>query len=909
LSEPVATRAAILLPAPGSNHGKLSDVAREYMIAVRAELADAHWAGATGIETSVRMATCIDNLVRFIFDSATDRFSRRYARTRQHCAIIALGGYGRREQAPYSDVDLLVLHSGGTTPYIETVTEALLYTLWDAGLEVGHAVRSPQECVDLAKTDLTIKTALMDGRFIIGSTELAGAYETEVREVITAEDPRAFAEAKVAESRARHLRGGDSVAILEPNIKEGRGGLRDLHAARWIARAMRGVDTLEELCEIGVLTEKELKETSGSREFLLRLRNALHFLGDAKTDHLTFERQEAVGERFGFVAKGKRTPGDLLLRTFHTHAAVLDRIARDLSDRLVVEPERKPLLGRLTRRTLRPGVYVSGGRITAEDEALQSDPSNLIQVFGDCQRLGLPMSQDTRELVRKRARLVTAEVASGEACVSAFFEILRGKEHVFETLVAMHSSGVLGRFIPEFGRLFCMVQHDYYHIYTVDEHSLIGIRELEKLRAGEYVQESPFLTSIMRSCDVPELLFLGMMFHDIGKGLGGDHDEKGALMVRDISKRLRMHEDQRDALEFLVRNHLLMSEKAQREDVEDPQVVLPFVQEVGGSERLTLLYLLTFADMKAVGPKIWNGWRDHLLSELYRSSAEMFSKGTVTEADLEDRGARTRQRLLDRAAGDDERLRLAQFLDEMPSNYLVAHTDEVIVDHWRLYESIGTARFRVGVVHHPKRGFTEFTICAPDKRGLFSDVAASLMVNRLSVVDARPITSSHGWAIDVFRIDHRSEADVLSADTWTAVGESLDRLFSGELNAEEMVADRLRERGKRIGDADENTRAFVRVEIDNDLSEHFTVLDVYAVDRPALLFLISNAIYRQGLSIHMAKISTHMREVLDVFCVTDAAGAKVEDPARLEALCSAISSSAGHEQGKSEDSAPATLAI
>lgn len=910
MSGTTAAPTAMILPEPGSVTGKLSDIARDYVLAARTELAAAQWAGATGIEICDRMAHAVDDLVRFIFDSSTERFSRRYARTRQHCAIIALGGYGRREQAPYSDVDLLVLHSGGATPYIETVTEALLYTLWDAGLEVGHAVRSTEECVELAKTDLTIKTALMDGRFVAGSTELASAFHSEVVEVITADDPRGFAEAKVEESRLRHARAGGSVAILEPNIKEGRGGLRDLHAARWIARAMRGVDTLEDLCEIGVLTEKELSETAGAREFLLKLRNALHFLGDAKTDHLTFERQEAVGERFGFTTQGKQTPGDQLLRAYHTRAAVLDRIAGDLVDRLVAQPEKKPLLGRLTRRNVRPGVYISGGKLVTDPDVFKEDPVNLVRVFADCQRLAVPMSQVTRDLVRRRARLLTAELAGGKECVAAFFEILRAKEAVFETLVAMHASGVLGQFIPEFGRLFCMVQHDYYHIYTVDEHSLIGIRELERLRAGDFAAESPFLTNVMRSCDAPELLFLGMMFHDIGKGLGGDHDEKGALMVRDISRRLLMHEDHCDALEFLVRNHLLMSEKAQREDVEDPQVVLKFVQEVGSSERLKLLYLLTFADMKAVGPKIWNGWRDHLLGELYVSSVEMFDKGIVTEAELEARGARVRDRVLAGAAGPDEKQRLAGFLDQMPPSYLVAHTDEIIVDHWRLYESVGNARFRTGFVHYPKRGFTEFTICAPDKRGLFSDVTAALTVNQLNVVDSRLITSSRGWAIDVFRIDHSSsEADALSAETWSAVGESLDRIFSGDLDAEEMVAERLRKRGKRIGDASEARRSFVRVEADNDSSESFTVLDVYAVDQPALLFLISNAIYRQGLSIHMAKISTHMREVLDVFYVTDAEGNKLIDPARLEAVCEAISSSVRYSSGDPDDSQTASRVI
>lgn len=882
-------RSGILLPAPGSVEGKLSDVARDYVAAVLEELADAHWAGASGTETSFRLATCIDNLIRFVFESGTERFARRYARTRQQCAVFALGGYGRREQAPYSDVDLLVLHSGRVTPYIETVTESLLYTLWDARLEVGHAVRGVADCVALARTDLTIKTSLLDGRFLCGSPELAGVYETQVRQVIAAEDVDGFTGAKLSEMRGRHAGAGGSVFILEPSLKEGQGGLRDVHVARWIGMVTRGVISFEDFANADILTSHEFEELSAALEFLLKVRNGLHFDAGQKVDQLTFERQESVGAKLGYEARESSTPGDLLLRDFHHHAALVARTTLDVVQRLMAPPEKARLRDRFTRRGIRPGVSVSSNMLAAENSYVEESPANLIRVFADCQRQECDFAPATREAIRLTADQLTADVAEDAACVDIFFEILRAPYGVFRTLASMNRLGVLGKLIPEFGRLFCMVQHDYYHVYTVDEHSLIGIRELEKVRDGEFAKQSPYLTSTMRQCDVPELLYLAMMFHDLGKGFGGDHDEKGALMVREISKRLRMHEDHREALEFLVRNHLLMSDTAQRHDIEDPSIVLDFVRAVGTAENLRLLYLLTFADMKAVGPAVWNGWRDHLLAELYRRAVDMFDRGTVTEADIDSRSERTRVRLLERTEGAAEESSMSEFLRSMPANYLVGTTDAHIVDHWRLFQSLDDAMYRYGVVHHTERGFTEFTICAPDRAGLFSNVTGALSAAGLSILAARLATSSGGWAIDVFRIDHEaSEVDVAAPEVWTDVGHNLDQIFSGKQGARELVAASIEERGHRIGDKAPAGRGFVRVELDNEKSADFTVLEVYAGDRPSLLFLISDAIYRHGLSVHMAKISTHLTQVLDVFYVTDTGGHKVEEASLARTIATAI---------------------
>lgn len=875
----------MLLPAPGSVGGRLSDVSLRYLNAVRDQLEAAHWAGASGVDTVTRLAAGLDHLIRFLFDASIERYTKRYARTRQHCAVFALGGYGRREQCPYSDVDLLVLHSGGVTPFVETITESLLYTLWDARLQVGHAVRSAAECVSLASSDLTIKTALLDGRYLCGSPELAGEFEKAVRRKLRETEVEGFTVAKLAESKSRIEKGGGSVFILEPNVKEGQGGLRDLNTALWIARVKRDVADLEGLREQDIVTVREYEELSAAREFLLRTRTALHFLGQGKFDQLTFERQQTIGERFGYKAEGNKTAGDMFIRAYYQHAAVMARTTDDIVDRLLAPPERTGLLERLVKqRTLRSGVSIVSGRLVVDERAIDADPVNLIAVFRDCQRHDVRLSARARDLVRQKAELLTPEVAQSRPAVDSFFEILRAKEGVYDALAQMNRLGVLGRMIPEFGRLFCMVQHDYYHVYTVDEHSLIGIRELEGLRNGDLQDKSPFLTQTMRECDRPELLFLAMLFHDLGKGYGGDHDERGAVMVRDIADRLQMHEDDRATLEFLVRHHLVMSMLAQTRDIQDPDLVLDFVAQVGTAENLTLLYLLTFADMRAVGPQIWNSWKDHLLAEFYRSAVEVFDKGLVDQANMQSRAERTRERLLERAAGEAERERLAQFLDSLPTSYFLGNQDEKIIDHWRLFESVGPATFRHGVEHFPERGFTEFTICAHDRIGLFRDMVGALSAHGLNILGARLVTTSGGWAIDVFRIEYiASEYEWELAQLWEEVAGTLEKVFAGTVDVEELV---LRRRTRRVGDR--AVRPYARVEVDNALSREFTVVDVYAGDRPALLFLIVNEMVKLGLDIHMAKISTHLNEVLDVFYVSDSQRRKVEDPAVLDQVRASI---------------------
>ncbi len=877
---------ATLLPPPERCPRRLRDVAAPYVAEVRARLEEAHWRGASGSALVSAFSDAIDTLVRYIVEVTRMRFEQRYARgAGRWCTIVAQGGYGRQEMNPWSDVDILILYPGRLTPYVETVSERLVQTLFDAKLDAGWAVRTLRDCLDQAGQDITVKTTLLDGRVIAGSAELGAQFTEAVQDVLLRRDSKGFVRMKLAESSERHRRMGDSVFLLEPNVKEGQGGLRDLHTLLWVARALRGLTRIEDLETAGIASPHETRELLEAREFLLRVRNSLHFMARAKQDKLSFESQEAIAERFGYRSEGTQPPSAAFMRDYYTRAAIIARTSADLIERLTAPPEPRSLLGRLGARTLRPGVTIAAGQLVADPALFEADPVELLRVCHDAQRAGVSLSSKTRDAIRRRAASLGEELSTSREACEVFLSILKAPDGVYRTLSELNRLGVLGRLIPEFGRLFCMVQHDFYHIYTVDEHSLIGIRELERLREGEFARESPLLTEVMRDCDRPEILYLAMMFHDLGKGYGGGHDERGAAMVRVIGRRLGLDWDDRRALEFLVRYHLLMSSLAQSRDIDDPHLVAEFVRRVGTVENLRNLYLLTFADMRAVGPKVWNSWRDHLLGELYQRALEVFETGAVTEKNLEARVRRAKRRLLFEVRGERDRERLQAFLDSMPPSYLLSTTRESVLEHWRLVESLGQESFRCGVAHYPRRGFSELTVVAPDQPGLFVRLTGVLCAHGLGVGSAKITTSAAGIAIDTFRIDHATvEGDPQDPERWSRLREDIGAALEGRLDVDALVAEVRRTTPTPLAVRKARQRVVTKVEIDNNVSRQYTVIDVYAADRPGLLFTLASCIYHLGLVVHSAKITTQVNQVLDVFYVTDASGKKVTDPERHQEI-------------------------
>jgi len=865
------------LPAVEGDIARAAAVARDYITRARATLRERQEAGVGGLELVAAYTDAIDRVIVFLFGEASTQFLSRSARLNQKFTVIAQGGYGRGELNPCSDIDLLFLYPWKVNPYIETVAEGILYALWDAGLTVGHALRNIRESARLAMRDMKVKTAVLDARYLAGDESLYREFEGGMLDEVWTQNPTAFFKEKLAENSERHARAGDSVYLLQPQLKEGQGGLRDLHTALWMAKVRFKVRNFRELVTLSVFAERHVLELEQALDFLWRLRNAMHLATGSHQDLLTFELQERLAPTLGF-APG-RGGVEACMRTYYRHATTVNRFSEMVIARCVQAPERRP--SQLPpAREIRAGMYIQGRTLSvAGREVFEQQPAALIHVFAEAQRHGVTIAPATRELIRECLPLLAARRNDPEVA-AALLTILRALGHVYETLFEMHTLGVLREAIPEFGRLDCLIAHDPFHIYTVDQHSLMGVRELERLRAGEFVKTLPHLTQVMQEVSQPELLVLGMVFHDVGKGHGHDHSGRGARMMRDIAARLQLNIDEAAACEFLVQHHLLMSHLAQRRDVHDDQLIIDFCRMVGSVENLQRLYLLTYADMRAVGPGVWTNWRDSLLSDLYVRGREFFEKGVFQAEDRAARAARVRARaLLAGPAGD--RAETERFVATMPDSYFLSTPEEMIGGHQALrrrFEEREAAHERPAVAtqltHFAEREFSEFAVCCRDRPGLFAMLSGVLAAHGINILAARIATSLDAVALDAFRIAHEGSGE---EERWERVERTLRKVLSGEVDVEELV--RRSQRPSIL--ARRRRRIATRVEIDNRVSRNYTVLDVYTGDRVGLLFSITNCLYHLWLEIHLAKITTMVDQVLDVFYVTDHEGKKIDDTERL----------------------------
>ena len=890
--------AAGSLPEAAGEVGSAGPIAREYLARVRAEVQQRHDAGTGGLELVAAYTDAIDRLVRFLFTDARLHFGSRHARLHQPCVAIAQGGYGRGELNPASDIDLLFLYPWKVNPYVETTAEVILYALWDAGLTVGHALRNIRECGRLAARDLKVKTALLDARYLAGDEPLYTEFDRSMVDDVWSHDPTRFFKEKLAESAERHARAGDSVYLLQPQLKEGQGGLRDLHTALWMAKAKFKVRTFRDLVALGIVPERSLAELEQALDFVWRVRNAMHLAAGGHQDLLSFDLQERLAPTLGFA--GGRPGVEAFMRTYYAHATTLNRFAEAVIARCVqaAEPYRTT---HARSRLIRDGMRIQGRTLwIASRDVFAKDPAAIVHVFGEAQRHGATFAPSTRDLIREALPLLAAHRADA-AVADAFLDILRAKGHVDETLFEMHKLGVLKELIPEFGHLDCLIAQDPFHIYTVDHHSLMGVREIERLRAGEFERTLPHLTQVMHEVAEPELLFLGMIFHDVGKGHGHDHSGRGARMMGEIATRLGLNEDERAACEFLVQHHLLMSHLAQRRDVHDDQLIADFCRTVGTVENLHRLYLLTYADMRAVAPGVWNNWRDSLLSELYLRAREVFEKGGVEAEDRAARAARIRARVSAEAPAA-ARPALDAFLASMPESYVIGTPEEMLPTHGVLRRRFAEREaagerpaLATDLTHFPERDYSEFAVCTRDRPGLFAMLSGVLAAHGMNILAARITTSRDAVALDTFRISHIDTDVAIDEERWERVERALRGVLAGEIDVEELAR-----RARRPSILARRRRPVpTRVEIDNRVSREYTVLDIYSADRVGLLFDITNCLYHLWLEIHVAKITTMVDQVLDVFYVTDTQGRKIEDETQLaliqQALTRALTEEASEE--------------
>jgi [protein-PII] uridylyltransferase len=854
-------------------------ICRPYLDAIREEVAEHHFAGASGMEVVREYTAAIDDMMRALFRYADTEHSRHHTKLHQKLCVVARGGYGRAELNPYSDIDLLFIHDYKRGPYAEIVTEIMLHALWDAGLIVGHGIRNARECVRMAGTDLKEKTAILDARLLAGDNAIWSELQALLVADVLNRNQQKFFQIKLEETRERHAKYGDSIYLLEPQLKEGEGGLRDLHTALWLAKVKYKIHSVEELVQRAIITAPELTEVLEARDFLFRVRNSLHFLTKRHFDQLTFEYQERIAPLLGFKPEGSLSASAILMRSYYQHASTILRFSEGLIAR-VVEGSNGRFGRRQITRQIRPGVVIQQNLLSISDaELFKRDPLNLMTIYADCQAHGVGLSGSAYQAVRDNLALIDNDAMRNDPRVgTTLLTILSGtRSRVAETLEAMHRSGVLGAIIPEFGNLYARVLHDLYHIYTVDRHSLVAVRELEKLRSGEYKKNNPLLTEVARELDLLPLVFLALLLHDIGKGHGHDHHERGALLTVEVCKRLGLDNEEIDLVVFLVREHLAMSQVAQKGDIDDAATVGDFVREVGSIDRLKALYLLTFADMRAVAPNVYNNWRDMLLSDLYMRALKILEHGHREAVDPARRlaavKAEVKSQLTKAKAPAAE---IQNFLDEMPDRYFFTVPEGDLQFHFELMRTLGEHPLVTRYRHFPELEFSEFIVVTRDQPGLFSMIAGALTANNLNILSARITTRNTGIALDVFRVSHSGPtgAVALEEDRWLRVERDLERVVTGQQKIADLVAS-----AHHVRSAD---RKFVRrlateVTIDNRTSEEYTVIDVFTQDRVGLLFAITHTFFELGLLIHLARITTNADQALDVFYISDRAGNKITD--------------------------------
>ena len=529
-------------------------------------------------------------------------------------AFVTVGGYGRAELNPYSDIDIMFLHTGKNPQAVEEISQKLLYFLWDMKLDVGYSVRTISDCIEMGKSDSTVRTAMLDSRFLAGSRALFDDFWKTFQRQILAKGSDSFIKDKLQELEARRGKYGSSVYILEPNIKESEGGLRDIQTAIWVAKLKYKITSMRELIMKGILSEDEVASFDAAKSYLWRLRNELHYLSGRKNDQITFDAQMTLAAFCGFKDQGKSMAAEEFMREYYLHAARTEHLAASLISRCKRREESPgKILGYFIRRPLGEGFFVVRGELIVPDETvIDKNPFLLMKIFEYAQKQGVQLSVDAKSLVRRKLDLINDKFRRSKEVNSSFFNILRADKGVVETLRLMHHLEFLNHFIPEFERIHCKVQHDLYHVFTVDIHSLFCVEEIVSLWQGKHSADLPDLTALAVEVQKRELLLLAVLLHDIGKGEGGGHAEKGADLCRTIARRMGLSKEDSERLDFLVRQHLVFAHIAQRRDLHDERMIIDFARQMESSENLKMLYLLSYADVKGVGPDVWNDWKKML---------------------------------------------------------------------------------------------------------------------------------------------------------------------------------------------------------------------------------------------------------------------------------------------------------
>jgi [protein-PII] uridylyltransferase len=838
-----------------------------------------HAEGADGIWVVHTIAGMVDILMKKLFQCIISDV-RYQSGGREQMTLVASGGYGRWELNPYSDIDIMFLYNGKDGRRIEDIAQKILYFLWDMRLDVGYSVRTIQDCIEMSNSDMTVKTALLDTRYICGSRALFKELQKTVLTQIMTKGSDAFIRQKVSELEVRREKYGSSVYLLEPNIKEGDGGLRDLQTALWIANVRFKVKEPRELVMKGVLTEQDLETYDGLLSYLWRIRNELHYLAGRRNDQLTFSDQSKVASFLGYKDHGDQLGVEDFLRDYYLHATRVEQFwSLMVSKCLSRDDASRKIIGYLVRRPIGDGFYVIKGELTIPGENIFTEnPALLMKLFEYAQKHDVEISMHAQNLVRKNLHLVNDKFRRNREVNQSFFAILRSHKKVGSTLKKMHYLGFLIRFIPEFERIYCKAQHDLYHMYTVDVHSLFAVKEIVRLTNGQHRETQPLLTKLAGEIAKRELLLLAVLLHDIGKGEGGNHSEKGAEMMPTIARRLGLSKEDSERLEFLVRNHLRFAHIAQRRDLHDEKMIIQFARQMGTSETLKMLYLLTYADLKAVGPDIWTDWKAMLMEELYEKTFAVLERGDFKYEVGSDRLKKVRKSVLALLENDYPAAVVKEELKALSIRNLLSNSPAVIAEEVRMLLALGDSPILTRVQHASDGSYSNVNICTHDIPGLFSMITGVMAANGMNILGAQIHTSSNGKVFDVLQVNSPQGFIFTDSARWERMEEDLRQVIQGRIQVQTLVEKRRR---PSVLIEKVKPRFPTVIEIDNEVSDDYTVIDIYTHDKVGLLYSISSTLTKLGLYIGIAKISTKIDQVADVFYVKDIFGQKLTSDEKL----------------------------
>jgi len=784
-------------------------------------------------------------------------------------SVIGVGGYGRGEMAPFSDVDLLFLLPAKITPWASSVIEAMLYILWDLKLKVGHSSRTIPDCVQLATEDYTIQTALLEHRYVCGDRALAEKLdETLMRELFSGSGHE-FIEAKLAERDSRHLKQGQRY-VVEPNVKEGKGGLRDLQSLFWIAKYIHGVQHSADLVEKGVFRADEYETFKAAENFLWAVRGHLHLLTKRATEQLTFDMQVGVAEAMKYEDQSGRRAVEVFMQAYFRHATAVGDLTRIFLTKLEdMHVKSEPLLERLFRRRprIKDGYNVVHNRIAiADTDAFLADPLNLLHVFEEALRTGMLIHPDAMRTVKANLHLIDDTLRNSPEAQRLFLDLLLKHGNPERALRRMNELGVLAAFIPEFEPIVAMMQFNMYHSYTVDEHIIQTIANLAMIEKNELEEELPVASSILKRGVDRKVIYVALLLHDIGKGRPEDHSILGAQIVRKVAPRLGLKQEEVDTVEWLVRYHLLMSDMAQKRDIADPRTVRDFAKAVQTVKRLDLLCVLTVCDIRGVGPDTWNNWKAVLIRGLYRQTKRALETG------LEDLNRTSR--------GTEAKKTLRAALPEWPKKALKEETARHYDPYWQGLHVTAHVAFAnllrdiqpdsVMIDLHPDedRDATRACFVMPDHHGIFSRLAGALALVGANVVDARSYTTKDGYITDAFWIQD-SEGNAYEASKLPRLRQMIEKTLRGEVIARDALKsrDKVKKREKAF-------RVPTHITFDNDGSEIYTIIEVDTRDRPGLLYDLARALAGANVYIANAVIATYGEQVVDTFYVKDMFGLK-----------------------------------